>query len=290
MRLQQSLDSNETNATKAVWPHDPPVVSDSEAGLIREALASIKHILTPASAQQIIGHVLTAFTHYYMPDVDERVAEASYLDWESDLRGFPKWTIAEAFQLYRRTETRRRPGPGDIRRLCQQVLARECRILEALREIVDRHDQDPAWRWQDGDPEPPVPHQIHAQRLATGSRNYGGKFPRLSTRQPQPGRNVKDRDQFRQAGSVVEWGWFVGWGQDVGHAKAEVERRLNRFAKGRRIVLSDVKWTQEPADEGLVLILAGVEVIGWTDRDLDEAVAAYAPTLAEEAAGFDFGE
>lgn len=65
----------------------------------------------------IAERIATLLSHYWTSADAPEVRQRQMADWLDDLSEFPAHLVAEACQLWRRTETRR-PMPGDIRTRC----------------------------------------------------------------------------------------------------------------------------------------------------------------------------
>jgi hypothetical protein len=68
------------------------------------------------------------------PAVEQAVAE----DWADDLGEYPAWAVEEACRRWRRDpkKYRYKPLPGDIRRLCEEVVAKGAAMADRLRRLL----------------------------------------------------------------------------------------------------------------------------------------------------------
>ena len=71
-------------------------------------------------ARWIAGRVQVLLSHYFQPDNPQDVQEAALGDWIEALAEFDQSAIDRACAAYIRSQPRRRPTPGDIRK---QVMA-----------------------------------------------------------------------------------------------------------------------------------------------------------------------
>lgn len=126
-------------------PWNPPATVDpNDAGLARNMIPAYEAFLKPAPKSWISGRVATLMAHYYTPDMPQALAGAVLRDWADLLAEFPGHAIQEAAQKWLRTETRKRPTPGDIREMCQRLVGEEIKVLKRLRSLAERVDPDRA--------------------------------------------------------------------------------------------------------------------------------------------------
>lgn len=69
------------------------------------------------ATREIAAIVVRLLAHYWTADDPPQTRQAQIEDWLIDLREFGPAIVAEACQIWRRTQARR-PTPADIRRLC----------------------------------------------------------------------------------------------------------------------------------------------------------------------------
>lgn len=118
-------------------PWSPPVaIGMEDLAEARRMIPVYEAYLTPAPAPWVSGRIATLMAHYYTPDMPQALGAAVFGDWIDILDDLPAHAIQEAAKKWLRTETRRRPGPGDIRDLAMRLVGDEMKILERLRKIA----------------------------------------------------------------------------------------------------------------------------------------------------------
>ena len=89
---------------------------------------------------RLIGErVATLLGHFWTPADSPELRSLVAGDWLNDLREFPAATVAEACQMWRRTETRK-PTIADIRKLCIEVQPKPPQRL-ALPRATSEYDR-----------------------------------------------------------------------------------------------------------------------------------------------------
>jgi hypothetical protein len=106
---------------------------------LRRQLALVEQAFAPANRGALLARVLALLAHYRDPNplppaVEQAVAE----DWADDLGEYPAWAVEEACRRWRRDpkKYRYKPLPGDIRRLCEEVVAKEAAMADRLRRLL----------------------------------------------------------------------------------------------------------------------------------------------------------
>ena len=119
-------------------PWKPPaVVSVEQAAEARALIPAFERYLAPPTIPWISGRIATLLTHYYIVDMPKELAGAALRDWVDVLGDLPQHAIQEACLKWLRMESRKRPGPGDIRELAMRIVGDETKALKRLRIIAD---------------------------------------------------------------------------------------------------------------------------------------------------------
>ncbi len=117
-------------------PWELPAVTGADREAAKAALPAFDAYLAPPEPRWVMGRIATLLSHYFTNQMSDSLAAGVAQDWAALLDGLPKSAIEQAALKWLRTETRRRPGPGDIRELALQIAGKQMQQRDRLRMIV----------------------------------------------------------------------------------------------------------------------------------------------------------
>lgn len=114
----------------------PANVSAEDRAAARDLLPAFEAYLAPPEPRWLMGRIATLLSHYFNNQMSDSLAAGVAADWAALLDGIPKFAVEQATMKWLGTETRRRPGPGDIRALALDIAGKQMQQRDRLRMIV----------------------------------------------------------------------------------------------------------------------------------------------------------
>lgn len=119
----------------------------------KRVLADVSKALEPAQRGSILARCSALLAHYWTPEMEERVQEAVARDWGIVLANEPIRALDAACHRYLAEEPRKRPTPGAIKAICDDILSEERRAYAVCRQIVRGAPEKPEKRGERATPQ-----------------------------------------------------------------------------------------------------------------------------------------
>jgi hypothetical protein len=129
--------------TEKAWRASP--VPAAERTAAEEAIAAFDEYLRPQDWEtnaRAMRAVAVLLSYYRQPDRALEMEEDIAGQWGEDIEEYPLWAVEEACRIWRRTpDNRRAPYPGEIRTMCERLVAQARQHRDRLRRCLEMPSQ-----------------------------------------------------------------------------------------------------------------------------------------------------
>jgi hypothetical protein len=118
----------------------PKTVPAEAVPALQQQLSLLDEALAPAQRPAVLARVLALLSHYRQDPLPEAVEAAIAEDWADDLGEYPFWVLEDAARQWRRDPKKYRfkPLPGDIRRICEEIVAKPETMRKRVRTLLTK--------------------------------------------------------------------------------------------------------------------------------------------------------
>ena len=125
-----------------IWKPRP--VSPDDIPELRRQLDQLQEVLQPADSGACLARIFGLLAHYRQTDLPPEVERCIANDYLEDLGEYPLCVLESACRTWRRDPVRFkfRPLPGDLRRICAELIERTTTAADRIRKLLASAERD----------------------------------------------------------------------------------------------------------------------------------------------------